>query len=189
MRFLVIIFLLFSLSMTSQIKFEREYKIDANKVPKNALKTINSWHFKKKVRWYAEESQDGKTFEAKVCYQSKKHSIEFTENGEIIDAEVKVKFSELAQDVKLQIQKVLNEKFKKFKIKKTQIQHTGNAQQIYSTVFNISQSQLPFKPNYELIVVAKKDKVNKGYEFLFNSKGEVIKELIIAPQNNDNLEF
>ncbi len=40
MRFLAIIFLLFTLSVFTQEKFEREYRVDKDKVPRNSLHII-----------------------------------------------------------------------------------------------------------------------------------------------------
>ncbi|MEE4000746.1 hypothetical protein V1T75_10390 [Tenacibaculum sp. FZY0031] len=189
MRFLAIIFLLFTLSVFTQEKFEREYRVDKDKVPRNSLHIIKKWGFKEKVKWYAEESQEGKTFEAKVYYQSQKHSVEFSEKGEIIDVEIKVDFSELNKKVQTQIKGLLSEKFKRFKIKKTQIQYKGDEGELYKAVFKLAGHHEKIRPNYELIVKGKREKLYVGYEFLFNSNGVLIKEWKLAPQHHINLEF
>jgi uncharacterized protein YxjI len=61
------------------------------------------WNFKKKVKWYIEEGNDGNTFEAKVVYKRHRYSIEFSEEGQILDVEKKVKFSELSDEIQLKI--------------------------------------------------------------------------------------
>ncbi|CAM1339257.1 hypothetical protein [Tenacibaculum aestuarii] len=189
MRFITTLLLFYMFTGFSQEKFEREYRVDIRKVPATSLQIIKMWGFKEKVKWYAEESQDGKTFEAKVHYQSKKHSIEFSEKGEIIDVEIKVDFTELDKEVQSKIEHVLFGKLEKFKVKKTQIQYKGDESEMYKAVFKLVSHHEKILPNYELIVKGKREKSYESYEFLFDSKGILIKELKLAPQNNDNLEF
>lgn len=189
MKRLFFLLFLVQTSLFAQQKFEREYHVDTVKVPKLSKHIIKMWGFKEKIKWYAEESQDGKTFEAKVCYKKRKHSIEFSEKGEIIDVEIKVNFSELDKEVQKKIRKTLGERFRKFKIKKTQIQYTGDESAMYTAVFDLETHHEKSLPLYELIVKGKAKKSYVKYEFLFDSKGNIMKELQFAPQNTDNLEF
>lgn len=68
--FLILLFLGFQ-TLFSQEKFEKEYRIKENRVPKKATQIIKMWNFPKKIKWYAEESNLGKTFEAKTCFRKK----------------------------------------------------------------------------------------------------------------------
>ncbi|PWG06773.1 hypothetical protein [Polaribacter aquimarinus] len=94
-------------SLLSQEKFEKEYRVKPKDVPKKSLEIIKIWNFKNKVKWYVEESQDGKTFEAKVRYKKYKYSIEFSKEGNIIDVEKTVKFSQLQKKIIQKIVKTL----------------------------------------------------------------------------------
>lgn len=173
----------------AQQKFEREYRVEVHKVPEASQQVIKMWGFKEKIKWYVEESQDGKTFEAKVCHQKKKHSIEFSDKGAIIDVEIKIDFSELEKDIQANIKRTLSEKFRKFKIRKTQIQYTGSESAMYKAVFQLATEQETLTPKYELIVKGKVKKSYVKYELLFDGNGTIVKELQFAPQNTDNLEF
>lgn len=189
MRFLSLIFILIGFSGFSQQKFEREYRIKLEQVPTKSQQIVKMWDFQKKVKWYAEESQDGKTYEAKVCYKSKKHSLEFSEKGELLDVEIKVSFKKLQKNVQKNVTKTLSEKFKKFKIRKTQIQYKGNESEMYKAVFKLKTHHQKINPLYEFIVKGKKESNYHLYEILIDEKGIILKELQFAPQNTDNLEF
>jgi len=185
--FLLLVCLSFNV-LFSQQKFEKEYRIDQTGVPEKAVEIIKDWNFNKKIKWYAEESQDGKTFEAKVCYQKKNISVEFSENGELIDVEKTVKFRDLSEEIQQKIKSSLSERFRKYRIKKIQIQYTGNQKVIYEALFQTKYKE-ETGINYELIVKGKKEKSYQNFEILINSKGEIEKELLIKSIDFTNLEF
>lgn len=186
---IVILTLLFSIQFFGQEKFEREYRVKEADVPKIASDFTNAINFKKRLKWYAEESNDGKTFEAKVCYNKHLYSIEFSETGTLLDIEKKVKFKELDTKSASSIVDYLKTNFKKFKIKKAQIQYKGATKelnQIFTPDFENTQH---FIEGFELIVKAKKDKKYKLYELFFDVNGKIKKTLNIVPSNSLNLEF
>lgn len=187
--YVTLFFLLICVISYSQEKFEKEYRIKEDKVPKSALHIINLWNFQKKVKWFVEESNEGKTFEAKVVHNKYKYSIEFTEQGKFIDLEKEVKFKSLETKVTSIIHENLSKEFSKFKIKKVQLQYNDSESEVYKTVFKLKTTQGISKPNYEIVVKAKKDKEYSVYEFLFDVQGNIIKKLKFKPISSLNLEF
>jgi hypothetical protein len=186
---LIVLTLLITTISFSQEKFEKEYRIDISEAPENSQQIIKMWNFPKKIKWYAEESNDGKTFEAKTCFQKHRYSIEFAKSGEILDVEQTVKFKELHSDLRNLVLKKLQNNFKKFKIKKTQIQFKGEESTLYKMVFELKLMTTSVIRNYELIVKAKKDTNYELYEILFDENGNILKELKFKPTNSLNLEF
>jgi len=186
---LIVSILLISSISFSQEKFEKEYRIDFSEAPQKSQQIITKWEFPKKVKWYAEESNDGKTFEAKTCFQKHRYSIEFSEIGNILDVEKTVKFKKLERNLQLIINKALSKNYKKFKIKKTQIQLKGTENELYKMIFELKSITKSITRNYELIVKAKKDNDYDLYEILFDENGNIIKELKFKPINSINLEF
>jgi len=181
---------LFGFNFTfSQVKFEKEYRLKIALVPEKAIQIIEKWNFKKKVKWYAEESQDGKTIEAKVCHNKHKLSLEFEENGNLIDIEKTVKFSNLQEDIQKNIEKTLSKRFKKFRIKKVQIQYKGEESAVYNKLFQLKSQHEEIIPKYEIIVKGKDEKRFQNFEILFNKNGEIEKELLIKSTDSTNLEF
>jgi hypothetical protein len=185
----ILITLFIYLSGFSQEKFEKEYRVKPTDVPEISVNLIKSLNFKKKVKWYAEESNDGKTFEAKTCHQKHYYSIEFSENGTLIDLEKKVGFSELEEDLQSKIKNKLSEKYQKYKFKKIQIQYKGLESEVKKGILNLPRNEITARIFYEIIVKAKKDNSYALYELLLDENGTIIKELKFKASNSLNLEF
>lgn len=185
---IIFFFLLITSSTFSQEKFEKEYRIKQSDAPSIAQEIIEKWNFPKKVKWYAEESNDGKTFEAKTCYNSNRCSIEFSEKGNLIDAEITIKFSKLPSELKGIIKKSLSKRYQKFRIKKIQVQYSGDENSVYKEIFQLNKMHR-INSKYEIILKGKKNSKMNNYEILMNSKGKIEKELFIKSLNSINLEF
>ena len=74
----------------SQEKFEREFRISKEEVPQKAQNFIKQCEFDKKVKWYMEESQDGKAIEAKSYKKNYKYSVEFDMKGNVLELAIAV---------------------------------------------------------------------------------------------------
>ncbi|MEL6254700.1 MAG: hypothetical protein AAFR87_22000, partial [Bacteroidota bacterium] len=72
----------------AQIKYEREYKLKPTEIPMPAKIFVDSCKFSTQITWYKEESQDGKSIEAKLKHKGKKYSIEFDTVGLLQDMEI-----------------------------------------------------------------------------------------------------
>ncbi|GAA0729319.1 hypothetical protein GCM10009430_39400 [Aquimarina litoralis] len=177
-----------TLSVNAQNKIEKEYRIKPSQVPKEALDFIKKCPFKKKIKWYIEESQNGKSIEAKTFYQKRKYSIEFTSEGEPEDIEIKIPFSELSIDLKKTIQSSLDSIFAKSKIKKTQVQWVSDRATLISLI-NKKNVKAAYATNYELIVKGKKEKHSHYYELLYSNDGVLLKMLRVVNDNTDNLLY
>lgn len=187
MRFLSLVLILVGFSGFSQQKFEREYRIKPDQVPAKAKEFVAKCNFDKKIKWYAEESQDGKTIEAKSCKNKHKFSVEFDVNGNILDVEKTIKWKEIPAKKQQVIKKALSSRFKKYKIRKIQIQWQTD-HDFYIDLIN-EKGENDIKELYEIVVKGRKNKEYKRYELLIDAQGTILKELQFAPQNTDNLEF
>jgi hypothetical protein len=174
--------------MLSQEKFEKEYRIKPADVPQEPLKIIKNWDFKNKIKWCVEESQDGKTFEAKICYQKYNYSIGFAEKGTLIDIEKTIKLKKLAKVLQEKIRNTISPKFRKYTIKKLQIQYSGDENSIYKVAFE-SEENKEVTIKYEIVVKAKREKEYSLYELLLDENGLFLEELKFKPQEFLNLEF
>ncbi|MBQ4822734.1 hypothetical protein [Aquimarina sp. MMG016] len=171
-----------------QTKFEREYRINTDEVPKEALTFIKLCFPENSIKWYTEESQDGKTIEAKTRYQNNKYSIEFDLLGNVLDVERTIRFKTLSPIIAKNISTSLDSIFLKYKIIKTQIQWKGDKDVILQLVQK-SNIQGDYQLQYELIVKGKKEKGYQSYEVLLSKNGKIIKVLPIVQRNSDNIEF
>lgn len=187
--YFILIFSFFSFKSLSQQKFEKEIRVKSYQIPNKALQFIQNIDFDTKVKWYKEISNDGITYEAKSYYLKNLFSLEFSESGDLIDIEKKVKFRELPVITKNKILTSLQTRFNKFKIKKTQIQYIGN-DEVLKELFKIKTSQnFKFQVNYEIIIKGKKVKNYFFYEFLFDNNGIVKRKLKFDIENQLNMEF
>ena len=185
---IVLMSLCFSIQFFAQQKFEKEYRVKEADVPKIASDFTNAINFKKRLKWYAEESNDGKTFEAKVCHNKNLYSIEFSNTGKLLDIEKKIKSRKFDTEIANKIANYLKANYTKFKIKKIQIQYKGSTQELKQVFLNDANS-LKYIAGFELIVKAKKEKRNQLYEMFFSKNGSHIKTLTIVPSSSLNLEF
>lgn len=189
--FLTIILLLILISATnvhSQVKFEREYRIKKKDVPVNAQKFIDMTFAEERIKWYAEESQDGKTIEAKAKNDNHNFSIEFDLEGTLLDLEKTVLFENLEQSVRQQINDSLTNRFGTFKVKKVQIQWKGQDSTLNELIVS-GRSSDNYQQKYELIIETRTDHHFAAFEILFSEAGGLEKVLEIDLRNQNNMEF
>lgn len=172
------IILFYSIGVNAQQKFEREYRLSHKEVPK-LVKDLVFAHFPvKKVKWYAEQSNDGNTIEAKLCYLKHNYSIEFSTEGKLLDIEKTIAKRKLSTSELNRIENALSKAFKVFKLKKIQYQF-----------LTIEAFKTNTKHAYELIIKGKKDNSWALYEVLIDTSGTLVKTLQFSEANTDNLEF
>lgn len=186
-QLIFLIFLMTFMQLSSQEKYEKEYRLHASEVPKRASDLVQKWNFNTKIKWFAEESNDGKSFEAKLKFKDHYYSIEFSENGDVLDVEKTVKCSKLSKKTRENIEISLSKNFKKFKIKKIQIQFLGSENELYQAIF--LQNNLPKNTNYEIVLKGKKTEQYLMFEVLLDSNFNILKELKFSDLNSINLEF
>ena len=188
--FLFITLLLWSISKGfGQQKFEKEYRIKSDDVPITAIKFIEKITDKKRLKWVAEESHDGKTIEAKFHKNRTKYSVEFNIKGHLIDIEVLTSISNLPASEKALLEKALREEFTKFRIRKIQKQFKNITLDQIETFFN-SKGNKDFNVyNFEVVVKGKSKDRFKLYELLISKTGELLKKLKFGSPNSVNLQF
>lgn len=186
--FFLISLLLFSLSTIAQVKQEREYRIEASEVPEPARQFIDSIGGTPCVRWYYEENLEGNSIEGKLMYFKKKHSIEFSTDGQLQDVEILIDFDELPEPLQEAIEDRLDKEFDNFKVKKVQRQYTGQ-RLVLLELTKTGQSTSPYTTHYEMVIKGKKDHQKNLYEVTFSQQGELLEKEQILFRNTDNLEY
>lgn len=172
----------------AQVKFEREYDISQDEVPAQALAFTGSFFPDLKLKWFGEESQDGKSIEAKSFKRKQKYSIEFSTEGELLDIEKGIKFNSIAGETRAAINELLRRDFDKFKIAKVQIQWSGELSAVKSFLKN-SKETTGLQTAYEIELEGKKDGNSAMYEFLFSDTGQLLSKKEIETRTTVNLEF
>lgn len=183
----LLLFLIIPDIALTQIKFEKETRIDRENAPEPALAFIDSC-FIRKVKWYSEVSQEGNSIEAKAKLGGYLYSIEFDTTGRIQDVEKKVDFDELDKTIQKTIKYELNQSFKNYKIKKVQVQWQATNPTLQLLV-KTGKASRQFSQHYELIIKGKLDGPRKYYEVLFDQNGTLQKILEVVERPTSHLDF
>lgn len=176
----------FCANSIAQDKFEREFRINPDQVPQQAANFLSDVEFDRDIRWYKEEGLNSYSFEAKTKYRGKDYSIEFNKKGLIEDIEVRVKSKDLVTETLDNIEMVFDEEFDRYRIRKIQLQYTGEENSLKSFLENGDSRGLIRK--FEIVVKGRKNKDYGLWEFLFSEKGDYLSKLKIRLRNTDNLE-
>jgi hypothetical protein len=177
------------LGLTAQTKFEREYRIKEKDVPEKAVQFIDDVFKKAKVKWYSEESQDGKSIEAKTKYQMQKFSVEFDTAGNLQDVEKIIKFEDLGQSTANALTRSLSAQFGDYKIMKIQIQWTSDDPATIKELIKKGSSEKTFVENFEIVLETREDKTFIAYEVLIDQNGNIVKSLELDLRSMNNMEF
>lgn len=188
-RFLVLAFLLLVYhTSNAQIKREVESNIKAQNVPENARSWMkDAYEGAKKYRWIEEESNNGKSYEAKLKYQGKWHSVEFNEDGVVEDIEVTLDFDDLDSLTKATLLNALGNAFEDFKIIKIQRQWTGNPEDLEDAIDEGEMENI--QTRYELEIYGKQGAKETNWEVLIETDGRITSSSEIEEVNNTNLNF
>ncbi len=186
--YITLIGIILTTHIHGQTKFEREYRIKVENVPQEAKDFTDLCFPNQKIKWYAEESHEGNTIEAKTLYHKHKYSIEFTTSGDIQDVEKEIKFGNLNPEHKSEIMYTLEKLFSKYKIIKTQIQWKADNDVLISLIKE-GHTNKQYSLHYEIVLKGKKEKGYRIYEVLCTPNGEMIKVLEIVQRNSDNMQF
>lgn len=172
----------------AQTKFEKEYRINKEEVPKSALNFIDAAAFTSKIKWYKEEALAGYSYEAKTTAQGIKYSIEFDSLGRIEDVEYKIAWKSVPPLTKAKMELFFDRTFQKWKIVKVQVHHTGSAQRLIDFVKK-KETTLKIVTKYELVVKGKIGKQSQLIEYLFSGEGILERTSVIVLKNSDHLEY
>ncbi|SHI61978.1 hypothetical protein [Aquimarina spongiae] len=175
-------------SSYAQVKFEKEYRIKEDQVPSQAVTFIKKAFNEVKIKWYKEESHEGKTIEAKTVVDGIKHSIEFDTLGTPLDVERTVKLSSLSSTLQEDIKTTLEQQFVKYKIIKIQTQWKA-ADETLIQLLRKEKTTHPYAQNYEIVLKGMVERSYQRFEVLLNEKAELLKILTIQQRNTDNLDF
>lgn len=183
-----------SLSGYAQQKYEREYKIDTNEVPQQALDFIAAFKVHKKVKWYQEQGLDETSVEAKFKLKGAKYSVEFGDDGTLQDIEQTVAFKKLPTAIQESIQLYLNEQYDAYSIEKVQLQYTGNPKVLLPWIQSTSFPTLDITHKnitriYELVVRTRTKSNVLLFQFQFDDEGQKIEQKEIITRDTDILKF
>ncbi len=175
-------------ALSAQQKYEREYRIKSEMVPKSAKKFIGLIGAKSKAKWFREIGLKDVSIEAKFMHKGKKFSVEFDTLGKLQDVEFILKKNEINPIVYTKFESHLDSLYQKWKFEKIQIHYRGQPSDILSSLEDtIPNSSV--KVFYEIVLKGKASGNTQLYEITFNDLGELQTILQIIQDKADHLEY
>ena len=174
------VLLIFICSLTKGIgqnKYEREYRIKKSQFPQKATDYLENGNFdKKKIKYYFESDSTTQSYEAKLKYQKRRYSLEFSKSGILEDIEIIIEDSFLPKAVGKTIAFKIDSIFKKYRILKIQLQYPNKTDANPLELLRKAKSlDTNVVHNYEILVAARKsDQGYNDYEMLFNQLGRLL---------------
>ena len=179
---------LYSTSVYSQQKYEKESRLNHKDVPSTALDFINAVEITNKIKWYAEDGLESKSIEAKFKLNKKRHSVEFDTTGIIQDVEIEINRQELQPQLRDSIHSQLCRICSRYNISKIQVQYSGS-QSILLSLLKGEEPIENFTTKYEIITKCVAERKTELFEYLFSDEGKILKTSKIIFKNSSNLEY
>jgi hypothetical protein len=183
-----IIMVVCSNHLYGQQKYEKESRLNETNVPFSALDFIDSLEIEGKIKWYLEEGINHTSIEAKFKLNKQKYSIEFDSLGNLEDIEIQIEWDELQKSLRDSISSQLSKDCIKHKIKKIQIQYSGDRSALLYKI-KTGKSANNYIVRYEIIVRCKHVKNVALFEYLFSDTGQILTTSKLIFKNSNNLEY
>lgn len=154
-------------------KIEIERRVDKEVLPDRMLEYLDR-HYEdtRRNRYYLEQTEDGKFYEAKFKYRGARYSVKFRIDGSLYDVERQVKYKELPEPAKANIEKALSERLRRWRIVKVQER--------------LEEEQVT---GYEIEVKGKSADHLGYFEVQFDRRGELQDLQTVEQRPNDFLFF
>lgn len=179
---------LFTISVQAQAdKQEVEKSIKKDEMPSEALKLIEKYFEEYEDIDFFEET-DGQivTFEAKLEWKGYRYSIEFNEEGVLLDIEQLIDISEIDDQLRIAIIKEIEDQYTKYEITRIQRQYpTDKTNQKIEAFLNGDFEDLILR--YELEIDGQNRKELGSFELLFDDGGALLQKRKIIRRSIDNI--
>lgn len=172
----------------AQEKVETEQRIQVSEVPLTAVEWMkDAYETARKTKWYYEETTGLKSYEAKLKWKRRMHSVEFDTSGVIQDIEISVEWKELPAAVQKNITAYLDSAFTRHRVQRIQEQWTGAPDDLEDLIDEREHEDLT--TSYEIYYYGKNASADEIWEGLFDADGKILQERIVKLRPTDNLNF
>ncbi len=193
-RLLVFTALLPVLTAQAQdVKNEVETSISREAMPEKALTLLEPVLSEaRKVRFYRETNGEQVSYESKLKWKGHQYSIEFKEDGSLLDAEKLVRYGSLPKEVREAVNGRLEKEFGRHRVRRTQVQfsagRSGVSDQEIIEILGRSEPG-PATVRYELEVDVTAPSHLGAYELLFDPDGNLLERRQIVRRSLDNILY
>jgi hypothetical protein len=189
----VLLLLFHQVSYTQDLKEEVENSINRQEMPAFALEALEEFLEDQTVtdiEYYRETDGETTTFEAKLNWQDYLYSIEFTDEGHLLDIEQLIEFIEIPEEVQQRIKATIEEQFSRSRITRVQRQFIAeeedeDGEDVIEDLLENDMDDLLVR--YELEIEAQNRREMGSFEMLFDERGELIQRRKIVRRSLDNI--
>lgn len=185
--FVLLCFWLQPVFAQSNEKRERETKVSESAAPQPAKDWLrDATDGTGRLTWYEQMSDGAKNFEVKFNYQKEFYSVEFDLDGNIENIEILRKWRNLPKAAREQMEAYLDSTYSKHKLKKAQVQYTGESARLKTVFSEDISAALTVK--YEVVYRGRDQNEDALWESLFDSEGIHLykRKVILRPVDNLN---
>ncbi|EAR16877.1 hypothetical protein [Robiginitalea biformata] len=187
----VFILLLALAPASAQQKQEREFRIRKAQFPESAREVMEPYlEGVRRLRYYKEIDSARSSFEMKFKHRRLHYSIEFTPEGELEDAEVRIRPVDIPNETLEAIQAHLKGTYGRYRVRKIQQQYPrASFESDTQTLKNAFQNLLLPEIRYELVIQTRQDSGLAHYEFLYDSEGRLLRIRESLPPNYNHVLY
>jgi len=181
-----------SAAMAQSEKNEVEDSIERNEMPGKAIETLSEfWPDLNDISYFRQTDGETVTYEAKLEWQGKSYSIEFTTSGSIIDVEQLVEMEEIAPRARRGIDQYLQQQFEKVRVTRLQRQFIADDEDGIDDIDFIDdileEDKEDYIIRYELEVEGRSGSRIGAFELLFDRNGDIMQRRKIVRRSLDNI--
>jgi hypothetical protein len=180
-------------ALAQAVKNEMETSIQPNQMPEKAMLLLGPVLTDAlRVRYFRETDGDLVTYESKLQWKGDFYSIEFEQDGSLLDIEKLVKFRSLPKEIRQQVETQMETEFGRHRIRRTQVQFSAGYSgqpdaEIISKFINNAGGELTVR--YEIEADGRIGSQIGGYELLFDPDGKLVKRRPIVRRPLDNILY
>lgn len=175
------------------VKNEVETSISREQMPQKALTLLEPVLAEtRKARFYRETDGEHVSYESKVRWKGHQYSIEFEQDGSLMNAEKLVRYGSLPGDVREAVNDRLKKEFRRYKVRRTQVQYSGGKTGLSDAevLGSLGRSEPgDVTVRYELEVDALAWPNAGPYELLLDAGGNVLERRQIVRRSLDNILY
>ncbi len=174
------------------VKKEFEKRISEEDFPAAALQAAQPFlENAQRVRYFKEFSNKGISYEMEVKNSGRKFSIEFFENGDLMDVEELVRLADLPENARNKICGHFCGNYRRHRIFRVQRQFSGrDSEAVLRVALSGNLAQATIKYELEADVNGGEQNERLGpYQFLFDKNGNLLEIKRIELRDTDNIVF
>ncbi|MFP4089755.1 MAG: hypothetical protein ACLFUB_06945 [Cyclobacteriaceae bacterium] len=187
-----------TLCLAQDKKREYEKRIARNEIPEQVLSDVEPLlKDADKVRYYKEYDGTQISYEVKFLWKGRPLSVEFYEDGHIMDIEELLSLSDISRSARSGITKTLENRFSRYRIERLQRQYSAEEdedededeynEEVIEEFMEDDTDDLIIR--YEMIAQLKGDGIFGPYELLFDKNGNLVNQRKVERRSADNVLY